>query len=120
MYGIIKLGNKDVPMEGNAATPYRYRQIFHEDMLKVVTSPDLLEQGDVIADVSTKLAFVMAKSAEKADMNQLNIESFYSWLEQFDGMDIMIRGEDIIQLYLGSMNPVSESKKNQVEESIEN
>ena len=32
-YGIIKIGEREVPMRATAATPIRYRQVFHKNLL---------------------------------------------------------------------------------------
>ena len=34
MYGTVTIGGKDVEMVANAASPYRFKQIFREDFLK--------------------------------------------------------------------------------------
>lgn len=98
MLGTVKIGNKDVEMLGNAATPYRYQQIFHEDFLKRVTGK---EEADP-TDFFTKIGFVMAMQAAKKDMSKVNLEGFYKWLEGFEPADVFAAASDIADVYNGT------------------
>lgn len=59
-----------------------------------------------------KLAFVMNRQAEKADMNSLTMDSYLEWMEQFDSMAFLENAMDFMGLYLGNKQGTSESKKN--------
>ena len=48
----------------------------------------------------TQLAFIMAKQAEKADMNQLNETMFIEWLETFSPMAFVEAADEIINVYM--------------------
>ena len=50
----------------------------------------------------TELAFVMAKQAEKADMNKLNYDMFIDWLEDFGPMAFVDSAENILAVYMES------------------
>ena len=50
----------------------------------------------------TELAFIMAKQAEKADMNKLNEDIFIEWLEGFGSMAFVENAEQIIGVYMES------------------
>ena len=84
----ITLGDKVVPMEANAAIPIRFKTEF-----------------------AGKLAFVMAKSAEKADMRALTVDDYWAWLETLTGPAIAYAAPDIVDLYLGNEQTASEPKK---------
>ena len=113
MEKVIQIGAKEIKMTSNAATPVRYRNTFGEDLLTILTKGTTKAGVDmsVASDVAPKLAFIMAKSADKADMNGLSDEMFISWLEQFEAMDIMNATEDIFSVYFGDSATNVESKK---------
>ena len=64
-----------------------------------------------------KLAYVMAKQAEKADMTKLNNDTFMKWLEDFETTDFFEVTDDILNLYSGQMSTTSEAKKNTDQQS---
>lgn len=98
MFGTVKIGSKEIELLGNAATPYRYQQIFHEDYLKKVTGAEETDPNDFFA----KIGYVMAMQAAKKDLTKLNEETFYKWLEQFDPSDVFSAAGDIADVYNGN------------------
>ena len=98
MSGKVVIGKKDVEMLANAATPYRFQQIFHEDFIKKVTGKEEAEAVDFFA----KIGFVMAMQAEKRDMAKLTTADFYAWLEGFEPSDVFGSANDIADLYNGN------------------
>lgn len=113
MYGEITLGSKAVPMLTNATTSFRYKHIFHEDLLAVFSGR--IDEGQ--EELVIKLAYVMAKQAEKADMTKLNNDTFMKWLEDFETADFFEVTDDILNLYSGQMSTTSEAKKNTDQQS---
>lgn len=113
MVKTLKIGSGEVTLTANAATPYRYKQLFNEDLLKLFAdSANKSEAENMnLTDTVMKLCFVMMKQAEKADMSLLSEEDFLTWLEGYDPMDIIYVGQDIINIYLGSTNTSVTSKK---------
>lgn len=113
MYREIKVGEKSIPMLANGATPIRYRMVFGKD---IITEFDKVknESGKSVDSIS-ELAFIMAKAAESQNegkpMSNLNNEVFITWLEQFEPLDLTIAAEDIVDLYLGNEQTLSEVKK---------
>ena len=99
MYSVVRIGDKDVALLATGATPYRYNNVFHADIFKEMTS---IEDG-AAAYMIMQLAYVMAKAADKADMNTLNMDDFYSWLDQFGPNDIAEAAPEIMDVYNGSM-----------------
>lgn len=119
MFAKIKMlmadGNEqDFEFISNGMTQYRYRQLTGRDLTKDVSQ--LVKDREDIGDdadftITDKLAYIMNMSATKADMNKLNIETFYEWIEQFDSSNsINIMGE-IIGIYFGTKKSTSEPKK---------
>lgn len=98
MYGTVTIGGKDIAMLANAATPYRYQQIFHEDFIKKVTGKDEAEPADFFA----KIGFTMAMQAAKKDMGKLSIAEFFAWLEEFEPSDVFSATDAIADIYNGN------------------
>ena len=85
MYNEIHIGQQTVPMLAMASIDDYYRNIFHEDPVKLQTAKDL-DEGDLINFIE-KMGFVMAKFAEtknRKEMLKLNEDAFLDWLDQFD------------------------------------
>lgn len=108
MYGTLKIGNKDVEMVANGATPFWFNQIFHEDFF---TEASKLGDGGVTANVFIRVAFVMAKQATAKDMKKVNEGQFLDWLAEFDAMDLPNALEDIITFYQSQTEGTSTPKK---------
>lgn len=115
MYNEIKIGEKVVPMLSMASTDLYYRNIFHEDAIKLQTSSQ--DEGDIINFVM-RMGFVMAKFAELKDrkeMNKLNEDSFLDWLDQFERTDYLNALVDIRLTYEGQSVTHSDTKKKESE-----
>ena len=107
MYGKVKIGEKEVGMLANAASPYIYKQVFGEDFLVEVQKPT------PASDLFQKMAFVMAKQAETdkiAELMKVKLDGFYEWLGQFEPMDIMIATKEISELYFSQTKSMSVPK----------
>ena len=113
MFGKVKIGAKEVEMLANAATPYRYQQIFHEDYIKKVTGKEEAEP----ADLFTKLGFVMAMQAAKKDMSKVSIADFYTWLEGFEPSDVFMAVDEISSIYYGNEAGDVDPKENNAQQS---
>ena len=112
MYKEIKVGDKQVPMLANAATPIRFRQVFGKNLLKYFMGNESQEE---MAAMAGELAYILARAGEGADMGKLSIDDYIAWLEQFDAM-AFVNVEtvtEIINLYQGNMDGDSSAKKNQ-------
>lgn len=122
MEKVVKIGTKDVALSANAATPIRFRNIFGKDLLTIVsegTSPEGIDMK-VASEVAPELAFIMAKSAEKADMSKLNEAKMIEWLELFEPMDFIDATEEIFSVYFGDSETEVEAKKNDNDQLKEN
>lgn len=118
MYSEIKIGEKTVPMLAMASVDLYYRNIFHEDAIKLQTRKDI-DEGDLINFVM-KMGFVMAKFAELKDrkeMNKLNEELYLEWLDQYERADYLNALGDIRLTYEGQSITTTEAKKNEEEQS---
>ena len=112
MYGVVKVGNKEVEMCANAATPVRYRQVFGKNLLTYFLGR---ASEDEMTAMIPELAYIMAMSAAKADMNKLSIAGYIEWLEGFEGLDFLeaATAEEIMRIYQANELPDAVSKKKQ-------
>lgn len=111
MYNVIKIGEKDVPMLSMASVDIYYRNIFHEDAIKLQTK--VQDEGDIVNFVM-RMGFVMAKFAELKDrkeMNKLNEDAFLDWLDQFERSDYLNALVDVRMTYEGQSVTQSDAKK---------
>jgi hypothetical protein len=53
----------------------------------------------------------MNSSAEGKDMKTLGIDGYLDWLEQFETMEFIAHGMDIIMLYMNNRATTSKPKK---------
>lgn len=103
----VKIGSENTELVANAASPYLYKIIFHEDFLRS------LQEKEPDLEAIQKMAFVMAKQGEMTSMTQLaelSVDDYYDWLVGFDPMDILTASEEIMKLYLGQAKGTSVPK----------
>lgn len=121
MLAEIKLGDKVVPMVVNAATPIRFRNLFGKDLLTLIYEGSREGGVDltVASEVAPELAFIMAKAAEKTDMNALSEDMYLKWLEDFGPLDFVNATEEIFNFYYGDQETTADSKKKEQEQASE-
>ena len=86
-------------------TPFRFKNVFNIDLISLLAKGD---EGTV--DDYERLAFIMAKQAEKADLSTLTAEDFYLWLESFEFTDLVEALPEIIGLYMQNKTTNSDPK----------
>lgn len=100
MYKTIEIDGKELEFAANAATPFRYKQVFKSDLFAVLGNEERAEEQG--AEVVMRLAYIMHNQAQKVDMNKLNEDGFIEWLEGFSSMAFVNSAEDIINAYMDS------------------
>ena len=108
MKGTVKIGEKEVGMVANAASPYIYKQVFHEDFLAK------LQADNPATDLLQKMGFIMAKQYElekMSDLMKLSMDSFYEWLVEYDAMDVIFATDSILDIYMAQAKSSSVPKK---------
>jgi hypothetical protein len=105
MFKTLTIDGKEMEFSANAATPFRYRQVFHKDLLAILGNEERAQNEGV--ETVTELAYIMAKQAEKCDMNKLNVDGFMEWLEGFGSMAFVNSAEDILSVYMDSTETTS-------------
>lgn len=118
MYNEVKIGSKSVPMLAMASIDVYYRQIFHEDAIKLQSGKNF-DEGDLINFVM-RMGFVMAKFAETKDrkaMSKLNEDAFLDWLDGFERDEYLAALADIRATYEGQSLTEADAKKNNAEQN---
>lgn len=108
MFGKVTIDGREVAMRGSAATPYRYKDVFEEDMIK--RSQELTDTDSL--DFAQKVGFIMAMQAAGEDFGKLNREQFVQWCDQFTSDGMMEAAGEILLIYAGNARTASEAKKN--------
>lgn len=98
MFKTMEIGGKELELAANAATPFRFKQVFHKDLFSVLGNEERAAEEGV--ETITQLAYIMTKQAEKADMNKLSEDGFIQWLEDFPPMAFVDSAEEILNAYM--------------------
>lgn len=98
MFKTMEIGGKELELVANAATPFRFKQVFHKDLFSVLGNEERAAEEGV--ETITQLAYIMTKQAEKADMNKLSEDGFIQWLEDFPPMAFVDSAEEILNAYM--------------------
>ena len=114
MTGVVKIGTHEIEMTANAATAYRYRNLFQQDLY--VQLQESIQGGKhskaSLTDVIPRLGYVMALQSKGAEACQrANFESFMEWLSQFEASEPLEAGSDIMDLYNAQRATTSTEKK---------
>ena len=99
------------PFLATGTTAYRYKQVFHQDLMILLNKMENSEDDQTDMTVGDKLAFIMNAQAEKRDMKTLNVDAFLAWADQFDGAELFLHMQEFVTLYLGSRRTTSKPKK---------
>lgn len=115
MRGVVEINGEKVEMLSTASSPYRFRQVFHEDFLlksrKFATSEDEEESITEAIDVFIKMGFIMAMQASGADMAKLDYDAFLKWLDKYESNGLMQAVDDIAEIYKGQEKQTSVPKE---------
>ena len=98
MFKKLTIDGREIEFAANAATPFRFKQVFQKDLLQILGNEEKAEKEGV--EAITQLAFIMAKQAEKADMGKLTYDEFLTWLEDFSAMAFVDGAEEILNVYM--------------------
>lgn len=111
MLGRINAGGRTIEVLANAATPIRYKQVFHRNLMGFFLGKETEENN---AEMVQELAYIMARAAERADMGKLSYEDYIEWLEGFEALAFSNQetASALIDIYQGNQIADSEVKKN--------
>lgn len=104
MRELIKIGDREIEMAANAASPFIYSKIYKEDF----------EQAAESVTSWRKMTYVMVKQAELGEKELLKgtctEEDFVEWLIEFTPMDFVALIEKATELYMKQKEPKSVPK----------
>lgn len=113
MLQTVKIGEKELSLLANAATPIRYKMVFGEDIMVAFNQINgkKRDEGEIL-DISSQLAFIMNKQAtcDKEALKGLTKEVYIEWLEDFGPMDFVNASTEIFNTYLGTTGTTSKPK----------
>lgn len=109
MYTKITIDGKEMELSANAATPFRFKQVFKKDLLSIFADETKAQEEGI--ETVAELAYVMNKQATDADMNKLNYDDFILWLEGFGPMAFVNASEEIVNAYTEQTVSTSTPKK---------
>lgn len=113
MLKTVKIGEKEVNLLANAATPIRYKMVFGEDIMVAFNqiNGNKRDEGEIL-DISSQLAFIMHVQAtySREEIKGVTKEKYIEWLEDFGPMDFVNASKDIFDTYLGTTGTTSKSK----------
>ena len=106
----IMIGGVPMRFTGNAATTYRYKQVFRHDLLKI-----FMEQGtNMETERIIELAYIMHLQAEGYNNEQYNAETFddyIAWLEQLGFSELLTSAPEILGVWVDTSKTGSTAKK---------
>lgn len=113
MIETIKIGEKEVLLRADGATPFLYKQAFGKDLLKIFSEAGNTEDAAVASETASELGFVMAQQAKSPDPLKVDLSrgAFMQWLVEFEPLDLAVNSMEIINVYLGTYNTDSTAKK---------
>ena len=114
MLKTVQVGEKDLNLLANAATPIRYKMVFGEDVMVIFNqiTDEKRDTGEIL-NTASQLAYIMNCQAEcdKKALSQISKDSYIEWLEDFGPMDFVNASMQIINTYLETTGTSSAPKK---------
>lgn len=118
MRGTVKIGETDVDMLANAASPFIYKRIFHKDFLTSIEQKYTDENGKVKTEFDmsaiTEMAFVMHMQTVKTFkeiLDTVTLDDFGEWVSGFEALDFSMAMTDIMNLYYKQQTTTVTQKK---------
>ena len=110
----VKVGDRIVALECNAATPFVVKRLFDFDVFRFFEGTKEMDGWDRVPQLE-QLAYAMAMQAEKPLSEAMNCaDGFYEWLAGFAFIDILEELlEPAVDLWTKGNTPSSKSKNPQ-------
>lgn len=114
MRSVIRIGQREVAVESNAATAIRYKQIFKRELLKDLAKLENVEDVDKLdaIEYTSKLAYVMNMQNRK-EIKEASEEGYIAWMEEFEEADFQDPAAitSILNVWNRNITTTSELKK---------
>lgn len=106
MKGKIQIGQRVVDMVANAASPYLFKQVFHDDFLlicrKMGEGSDQAIADALAVDTFQKMGYIMSQQAIGISIAKMaTYDDYLVWLSMFEPNDLIAAANDIASLYNG-------------------
>lgn len=102
----IMIDDKELVLTANAATSYRYRQVFHKDLLKEFTGA----QDNMTIELIEEMAYIMYKQGS-GEPQTANMDDYLAWLEGFEPLSFATKAAEIANVYAQQKLGTSKAKK---------
>ena len=111
----VMIGEKEVLMEATGLTPVDYRTEFpgHDIITELVIIASESLENDVTSidtGIYERLAYVMSEDHEKG-------VTFRDWIKQFGPMDVFLASEEIMDVWNGNSDTLSEPGEEEADET---
>ena len=109
----IKIGEHEIALRADGATPFLFKQAFGKDLIKIFSEASNEQDVAAAGSIASELGFVMAQQAASPDPLHVDLSqgAFMKWLTQFAPLDLVYQSMDIINVYLGTYRTDSVAKK---------
>lgn len=108
-YGKIKFADGgEIELLANAATKYRFRQIFGLDLIDELADIQAVTPGR-LTEIMEMLTYTMELQAKK-EAEKGSIDDFFTWLEGLSANEITDHIDKILKIYQGNQKTLSETK----------
>ena len=104
MFKTITIEDKEIELAANAATPFRFKQVFKKDLFSILGNEQRAETEGV--EAVTQLAYIMAKQADPTIPDDPD-----EWLDRFEMFSIYQVLPELVTLWGLSVQTLEESKK---------
>lgn len=105
-YGTIKFANGgEINLLANAATKYRFRQIFGLDLMDEMENATSGRALEIFEMLTYTMMLQANKEAEKG-----SIDGFFAWLESMESAEITDHVDTILAIYQGNQKTTSTIK----------
>lgn len=113
MRGKVKIGDKEVEMLANAASPILYKRVFRRDWFKTLSESQEDASGIESITYFEEMGFIMAMQATLPTdkLISLSYEDYLNWAGRFESEDLMMVVGDIATIYKGQEETSSVPKK---------
>lgn len=112
---MIKIDGKEMQLKATGATPVFFRELFKQDMLKLLGGTTTAESSeDIPFDILGQLCFVMERQGAGASFDEfenMTDKDFVIWLDQWSFGGLIGASKEILETLLAGNAPAAELKK---------
>ena len=103
----IKIDGNDMEFAANAATPIRFKQVFHGDLMRIAQDTEHADYYEMV----TQLAYILNRQGEQKGFSDASVEDYCEWLEGFSPMAFVEVADEIVSVWTDSQKGTSKAKK---------